>query len=134
MRISDWSSDVCSSDLIERGQKIAYVTDVGDTAANRSAIQALANDADTFFIEASFSAADRQQAAQRAHLTTTAAGEIARSANARRVEPFHFSPRYRSEEHTSELQSLMRISYAVFCLKKTKQASTYTTFTIQTIT
>src|SRR3546814_2970287 len=45
---------------IERGQKIAYVTDVGDTAANRSAIQALANDADTFFIEASFSAADRQ--------------------------------------------------------------------------
>src|SRR3546814_16734049 len=98
MRISDWSSDVCSSDLIERGQKIAYVTDVGDTAANRSAIQALANDADTFFIEASFSAADRQQAAQRAHLTTTAAGEIARSANARRVEPFHFSPRYRGQE------------------------------------
>src|SRR3546814_9049116 len=30
----------------------------------------------------------------------------------------------RSEEHTSELQSLMRISYAVFCLKKTKRAST----------
>src|SRR3546814_7365142 len=29
---------------------------------------------------------------------------------------------YRSEEHTSELQSLMRISYAVFCLKKTKNA------------
>src|SRR3546814_8274222 len=76
MRISDWSSDVCSSDLI----------------------QALANDADTFFIEASFSAADRQQAAQRAHLTTTAAGEIARSANARRVEPFHFSPRYRGQK------------------------------------
>src|SRR3546814_4870103 len=34
---------------------------------------------------------------------------------------------YRSEEHTSELQSLMRISYAVFCLKKKK----YSTFTIQ---
>src|SRR3546814_4335514 len=31
----------------------------------------------------------------------------------------------RSEEHTSELQSLMRISYAVFCLKKTKQKSNY---------
>src|SRR3546814_7599625 len=30
-------------------------------------------------------------------------------------------PSYRSEEHTSELQSLMRISYAVFCLKKTKK-------------
>src|SRR3546814_10645052 len=35
----------------------------------------------------------------------------------------------RSEEHTSELQSLMRISYAVFCLKKKKQTSTYITTT-----
>src|SRR3546814_4245662 len=33
---------------------------------------------------------------------------------------------YRSEEHTSELQSLMRISYAVFCLKKKKKALTNT--------
>src|SRR3546814_5232721 len=33
---------------------------------------------------------------------------------------------FRSEEHTSELQSLMRISYAVFCLKKKKQTITYT--------
>src|SRR3546814_8258685 len=32
----------------------------------------------------------------------------------------------RSEEHTSELQSLMRISYAVFCLKKIKYNNTYT--------
>src|SRR3546814_2849409 len=32
----------------------------------------------------------------------------------------------RSEEHTSELQSLMRISYAVFCLKKTKNTNTHT--------
>src|SRR3546814_9639639 len=37
----------------------------------------------------------------------------------------------RSEEHTSELQSLMRISYAVFCLKK-KISTTYTTFIIRT--
>src|SRR3546814_3389061 len=35
----------------------------------------------------------------------------------------HVVPRHRSEEHTSELQSLMRISYAVFCLKKKKEAS-----------
>src|SRR3546814_949368 len=33
-------------------------------------------------------------------------------------------PLFRSEEHTSELQSLMRISYAVFCLKKKKQSNT----------
>src|SRR3546814_9897657 len=36
----------------------------------------------------------------------------------------------RSEEHTSELQSLMRISYAVFCLKKKKQNNTYNTNTL----
>src|SRR3546814_4860354 len=34
-------------------------------------------------------------------------------------------PSYRSEEHTSELQSLMRISYAVFCLKKKKTKNTH---------
>src|SRR3546814_3137170 len=39
------------------------------------------------------------------------------------VSPASASPR-RSEEHTSELQSLMRISYAVFCLKKKKQHNT----------
>src|SRR3546814_6656678 len=36
-----------------------------------------------------------------------------------------FNQAMRSEEHTSELQSLMRISYAVFCLKKKKQHTTY---------
>src|SRR3546814_4197224 len=41
--------------------------------------------------------------------------------------------RDRSEEHTSELQSLMRISYAVFCLKKKKHTSTYKTMSISTI-
>src|SRR3546814_4704433 len=37
-----------------------------------------------------------------------------------------FSGHGRSEEHTSELQSLMRISYAVFCLKKKKHTTQYT--------
>src|SRR3546814_10323038 len=41
--------------------------------------------------------------------------------------------RRRSEEHTSELQSLMRISYAVFCLKKKKQEEHHTTHTIRII-
>src|SRR3546814_10428066 len=36
----------------------------------------------------------------------------------------HRAPRARSEEHTSELQSLMRISYAVFCLKQKKKQNT----------
>jgi ribonuclease Z len=83
---------------ISRGQKIAYVTDVADTPANRSAIIALAEEADTFFIEARFAAADAAQAAGRAHLTTQAAGEIARGARVRKAEPFHFSARYDGEE------------------------------------
>src|SRR3546814_3118768 len=40
-------------------------------------------------------------------------------------------PAYRSEEHTSELQSLMRISYAVFCLKKKKSQNTHTIKSIE---
>src|SRR3546814_8361235 len=43
-----------------------------------------------------------------------------------------FPRKHRSEEHTSELQSLMRISYAVFCLKKKKQATPTQTNTINT--
>src|SRR3546814_2162899 len=39
--------------------------------------------------------------------------------------------RGRSEEHTSELQSLMRISYAVFCLKKKKKKNAYSTYAIR---
>ncbi len=76
------------------GQKLGYVTDVRDTAANRRAIAELCEGADILFIEASFAAADADKADHRAHLTTRAAGEIARQARARRIEPFHFSPRY----------------------------------------
>jgi len=80
------------------GQKIAYVTDAADTPANREAIIALIQDADLLFIEAAFAEADAAIAAERAHLTTAAAGRIAREAGVRRVEPFHFSPRYTGED------------------------------------
>ena len=83
---------------MSEGQKIAYVTDVADSPANRAAITALAHGADTFFIEARFAAQDAEQARQRAHLTTRATGEIARAAGVRKVEAFHFSPRYDGEE------------------------------------
>jgi ribonuclease Z len=83
---------------VTQGQKIGYVTDVADTPGNRTAIAALMEGADTLFIESCFSAADAEQARARAHLTTSAAGEIARLAGARKVEPFHFSPRYEGEE------------------------------------
>src|SRR3546814_8601299 len=60
----------------------------------------------------SYVAGGLEDAAIRRLSTTSLREEKLRSANARDV--------FRSEEHTSELQSLMRISYAVFCLKKKK--------------
>src|SRR5262245_43888205 len=83
---------------LSRGQKIGYVTDVADTPSNRALIIDLVRHADLLFIEAPFAAADAELAAARAHLTTTAAGEIAREAKVRRVEAFHLSPRYEGEE------------------------------------
>lgn len=80
------------------GQKIGYVTDVADTADNRKAIVELVKNADLLFIEAAFARADANLATERAHLTTEAAGQIARQAGARRVEPFHFSSRYAGED------------------------------------
>jgi len=83
---------------ITPGQRIGYVTDAADTPANRQAIIDLVRGADLLFIEAAFAEADASLARERAHLTTRAAGEIARAAGVRRVEPFHFSPRYEGEE------------------------------------
>jgi ribonuclease Z len=80
------------------GQKIAYVTDAADTPANRAAIVNLVRNADLLFIEAPFLQADAGLAAERSHLTTTAAGTIARQAGVRRIEPFHFSPRYAGQD------------------------------------
>jgi ribonuclease Z len=80
------------------GQRIGYVTDAADTAANRRTIVRLVQSADVLFIEAAFAEADVTLAAERAHLTTAAAGSIAHEAGVRRIEPFHFSPRYGGEE------------------------------------
>jgi len=80
------------------GQKVAYVTDAADTPENRAAIIGLAQNADLLFIEAAFAAADTALAAERAHLTTATAGSLARQARVRRIEPFHFSPRYSGRE------------------------------------
>ena len=74
------------------------MTDVADTAANREAIVRLVRNADLLYIEAPFAEADAALAADRAHLTTVAAGSIALEAGVRRVEPFHFSPRYAGED------------------------------------
>ena len=65
---------------VTTGQKITYVTDAADTAANRDTIVRLAHNADLLFIEAPFAKADVQLAAQRSHLTTDSAGRLARAA------------------------------------------------------
>lgn len=92
---------------ITPGQKIAYVTDVADTAANRDAVIRLARNADLLFIEAPFAEADAALAEERAHLTTAAAGQIGRLAGVRRIEPFHFSHRYEAKEEERLLKEVL---------------------------
>ena len=95
---------------ITPGQKIAYVTDVAPHEANAASIAELARGADLLFTEAVFAAADAERARDRDHLTTTRAGELARRAGVRRVEPFHFSPRYQhaEAEMTREVERAFR--------------------------
>src|SRR3546814_8074877 len=102
MRISDWSSDVCSSDLC--------VNDIGVIAAKTNAV-ILCQDISHLAAPDDFLNV----------LPDQRSGSVQRRrgfCNAK-LRPNHLG-HGRSEEHTSELQSLMRISYAVFCLKKKK--------------
>src|SRR3546814_2838008 len=114
MRISDWSSDVCSSDL----------------QPDRDGARHFAPRLWHAFFKGLFPlppAVDRHH-----HRRRRADAAVVQHAGADRR---HRTVRYpvsartisRSEEHTSELQSLMRISYAVFCLKKKKKNKHTTT-------
>ncbi len=88
-----------ADDLIKitAAAKLAYATDLADTAANRVALVTLANGAHTFFCEAAFASTDAEQAHRTGHLTTRACGEIARQAGVARLVPFHFSRRYEGD-------------------------------------
>src|SRR3546814_7156847 len=116
MRISDWSSDVCSSDRLPEYAanivllKSADVVGVswGETVGRVPGLFAQHMSALFGLIEGGRLAPP----APRVVPLEQAADRIAAMANRQAVG--------RSEEHTSELQSLMRISYAVFCLKKKK--------------
>jgi ribonuclease Z len=83
-------------ELIEEraGQRIAYVVDTRFDAANAARIVALARRADLLYAEARFLHADRDEAEKRHHLTARQSGFLARAAGVRRLEVFHFSPRY----------------------------------------
>src|SRR3546814_6059880 len=140
MRISDWSSDVCSSDLPAQGQHPGAVEPhhldaIHHDAAGLRPLQPV--DAADQGALAGAAAADDAEHLAGAHLQR----DVLKGGDGRAAGGGEFladpgeaddrggrrgdgkaGPAGRSEEHTSELQSLMRISYAVFCLnKKTKQ-------------
>src|SRR3546814_5175777 len=114
MRISDWSSDVCSSDLRtftevdeahDRPRQTDELSGADDTRMRIRGIE-------QHFAESIQVAAVRNT--DRQHDATMATAQVAIAHRARQQHRV----RHRSEAHTSELQSLMRISYAVYCLKK----------------
>jgi ribonuclease Z len=80
--------------VVTPGQKVAYVVDALFSPANVRAVVRLAADADLLFCESPFLEADIEQATRRYHLTARQAGALARAAGVRRLEVFHFSPRY----------------------------------------
>src|SRR3546814_1404598 len=125
MRISDWSSDVCSSDL-EQENGARERIELEDIAHLRGqSIKALAH------VARRQRQIDlrrrRQRQAQRSSSPITSSANLnaslSTSPSIDTVKPplrrISIRPG-RSEEPTSELQSLMRMSYAVFCLKKTQ--------------
>src|SRR3546814_8382038 len=123
MRISDWSSDVCSSDLATRTGAAptcccARLVRGEQARAGAPGRGLLALSA---VLRRSWS---RLRAGRRARTTRLRISTISAEKAMCRLK--------RSEEHTSELQSLMRNSYAVFCLKK-KKNQTITNNTEQTL-
>src|SRR3546814_10212547 len=145
MRISDWSSDVCSSDLRTHWEMATYgaLTNAlasGDIWVPRSrlhrSLDVLLAPLSGAALQPPFSLGNPhawldQRAAQLDSALRDVAHNLAgRDAALFAGERLRFPKELkdddarhdegRSEEHTSELQSLMRISYAVFCLKKKK--------------
>src|SRR3546814_1284632 len=114
MRISDWSSDVCSSDLRVEQQR---TVGPGGLGAQLVAVDELT--AERGVVDRQDAGAAAAQAAAGLHAVEVEAAALV-AARGRQVGHDAVVPAIRSEEHTSELQSLMRISYAVFCLKKNK--------------
>src|SRR3546814_5299728 len=113
MRISDWSSDVCSSDLKKR------VTSAIGTFSTEYEI-----DSESVFKSVTSYSRIRFRSLSDANRTAIP-GQLSRMDDLTRTFQqevrFNFRRNWRSEEHKSELQSLMRISYAVFCLKNKKK-------------
>jgi len=84
---------------VSRGEKIAYVVDIGYTEKNLSRLVPVISGADYLFCEAAFLEKDRDIAEKKFHLTARQAGLIAKKAGVRKLIPFHFSPRYQGYAH-----------------------------------
>src|SRR3546814_1585816 len=125
MRISDWSSDVCSSDLHRRNRSAA----VTRPTRGRARIARTFPDPLRQALRPA-GARDHPRGDDRA-APSRLAGQRSRAAPRGRArgDPVGRPAAPRSEEHTSELQSLMRISYAVFCLKKKNEIKQVTNIT-----
>src|SRR3546814_5076305 len=118
MRISDGSADVCSSDLswpvplplpTSFGGREAYIDQIRVQLSSSDPTMVLSSEG-LHAMVAEAAATGAVEALDWAELAARDAKEAALP----KADP----DATRSEEHTSELQSLMRISYAVFCLKK----------------
>src|SRR3546814_7471042 len=122
MRISDWSSDVCSSDLVEQHAVAAAVAEPSLEHRLPGDLPRCAVVAETVLVHvhavdqhAAVAVRPRRMPGQRRALEPVVAGvQAGRQLRMRR----RIGAGHRSEEHTYELQSLMRLSYADFCLKK----------------
>src|SRR3546814_8173981 len=109
MRISDWSSDVCSSDLLE-------AAGLENETRNAAIFEKLGRTPGLPDI------AERVPSARRPALAALMEKNSFTNGTLTPYESWAAALLLsRSEEHTSELQSLMRISYAVFCLKTNQQ-------------
>src|SRR3546814_10887284 len=119
MRISDWSSDVCSSDLKGTGTgdaagAAARCQGRGGGCGRRAGGGDLSREPSASIIENLTQRREGAKEEEGAHTKT----QRCRCKPRHRALTRPWLSDLRSEEHTSELQSLMRISYAVFCLKK----------------
>src|SRR3546814_6448156 len=114
--MSDWSSDVCSSDLRAALQQVVRVELVG---LRRQRGRAIARRRDRALEHRGAPDIAVERDADRVlalHLDGAGDGDVA--ADVANADADRIVAGDRSEEHTSELKSLMRISYAVFCLQK----------------
>src|SRR3546814_6682224 len=126
MRISDWSSDVCSSDLLGIGERGAGTDHAGDREGeDHRRPRAIRPHPGQRIDAGAHDGADAQRDQMRpAQRLGQGLARLVRPDVVERLARTEHSL-LRSEENTSELQSLMRISYAVFCLKKKTKIHTH---------